>query len=100
MFGGREGNVIDLRVVAPERAAGDRELEFAWQVVKGVVGAESLGDAERERRGIYELMTVEAGERAAGDVANDVAAGALRERPISVRMPTTSTRSLMVSQWS
>ena len=36
-----------------------------------------MGDLDGERAGVDELVVVEAGEGAAGDVADDVAAGAL-----------------------
>ena len=36
-----QGDVVDLRVVAPERAAGDGDLEFAREVIESSVRAES-----------------------------------------------------------
>ncbi len=78
-----ECDVVDLRVAAPYGAAGDTDLELARKVVELGVRGKLLGDLDGERRGVEDLVarftgSQEAGEWAAGDVANDVAAGALR----------------------
>ena len=72
-----EGDVVDLRVGAPEGAAGDRDFELARQVVELRVRREHVRDFDGERRRVDEFVAVEAGERAAGDVPRHVSAGAL-----------------------
>ncbi len=74
---GGEGYVVDLGVGAPEGAAGDGDLELAREVVELGVGGELVGDLDGEGTGVDKLVAVEAGDRAAGDVADDVAAGSL-----------------------
>src|SRR2546426_6913931 len=77
----REPYVVDLRVRAPHSAAGDRDLVLARQVVEGGVAAEHARRRVDERRGVHDLVGVQAGERAAGDVARDVAARPHRGDP-------------------
>src|SRR6185312_17157564 len=52
------------------------DLELAGQVVEGVVAAQLAGDLEGEWRGVDQLVVGDAGQRASGDVADDIAAGA------------------------
>ena len=75
---GGEGDVVDLGIAAPKGAAGDGDLELAGEVVELGVGGEEVGDLDGEWAGVDELVVVEAGDGAAGDVAHDVSAGALR----------------------
>ena len=74
---GGEGDVVDLRVGAPLGAAGDGDLELARQVVELGIRGEVVRDLDGERAGVEQFVLVQAGERAAGDVADDVAAGSL-----------------------
>ncbi len=74
---GGEADVVDLGVGAPEGAAGDGDLELAREVVEVGVGGEDVGDFYGEGGAVDELVGIEAGEGAAGDVADDVSAGAL-----------------------
>lgn len=74
---GGEGYVVDLWIGAPDGAAGDGDFELAGEVVELRVGGEEVSDLYGEGAGVDEFMTVDAGEGAAGDVADDVAAGSL-----------------------
>src|SRR5881296_3698257 len=77
----RQPDVVDLRVRAPYPAAGDRDLVLARQVIEGRVAVDHARRRVDERRGVHDLVGVHAGERAAGDVARDVAARALCRDP-------------------
>jgi len=72
---GGDGDVVNFRVAAPDGAAGDGDFELAGEVVELGVAVELAGDGEGERGSVDELVGVEAGDGAAGDVADDVAAG-------------------------
>ncbi len=73
---GDEADVRDLVAGAVERAARNRDLELARQVRELAVVEEVVVHGERQRLGVDELVRRDAGERAARDVARDVAAGA------------------------
>ncbi len=74
---GSQGDVVDLGIGAPDGAAGDGDLELAGKVVELGIRGEMVRDLDGERRCVEQLGVIEAGEGAAGDVANDVAAGSL-----------------------
>ena len=69
-----EPDVGDLVPRAVERAAGDRDFEFARQVRELVVVEEVPVDGEREGLGVDELRGVDAGEGEARDVARVILA--------------------------
>ena len=71
-----ERDAVDLGRVAAVRARGDRDLVLARQVRVVGVAVEELGGLLEDRRRVEELVVGEPGERAAGDVANGVAARA------------------------
>ena len=79
--GGRETDVVNFRVGAPDGAAGDRDFEFAREIVEIAVGREQMRGFDGERRRVGEFVGSDAGERAAGDVASDVTARAFRAEP-------------------
>ncbi len=72
---GGQADVVDLGEGAPDGAAADGDLELAGEVVELGVRREEMRDLEGEGTGVEELMLVEAGDGAAGNVADDVAAG-------------------------
>ena len=74
-FGRSQTDVVDLRIRAPHTASGDRDLEFARQVVELWVAREDARGPKREWRGIADFVPVNACDRAAGDVSGDIAAG-------------------------
>ena len=55
-------------------ASGDRNLEFARQVVELGVSRQQPRGFEHQRRGIADFVGIDARNRAAGDVADDIAA--------------------------
>ena len=71
-----ETHIIDFRIGAPDAASCNADFEFARQVVEIAVAHEEAVGFERQRRGIANLVGIHAGERAAGDVAGIVSAGA------------------------
>ncbi len=71
-------NIIDLRIRAPVRATGDRNLELSWQVIELGIRRQLLRYLNRQRRGIEQLMPVKSSEWASSDVANHIAARPLR----------------------
>ena len=71
----RQTDIVDLRVRAPDAAAGDGHLELARQVVELRAAVEHGGGGLDERRGVGNLVGVHARHRAAGDVPGDVATG-------------------------
>ena len=73
-----ESNVVDLRIRAPDAAAGDRDLELARQVVEVTVADEQPGGLLDQGRGVANLVCIDACQRAAGDVPRVVPAGAHR----------------------
>ena len=79
-----QADVVDLRIRAPNRAAGDGNLEFARQIVKVVVPLERVRDCNSKRRSIDDFVVSDASQRAAGDVAHHVAAGPFRREPHGV----------------
>ena len=72
----RESDVVDFRVGAPIRTSGKRDLVLAGKIVETGITREFLVECENERRYVREFMGMDAGERAAGDVARNVAASA------------------------
>jgi hypothetical protein len=74
---GGEADVVNLGEGAPDGASGDGDLELAGEVVELGVGGEEMRDLHGEWAGVQEFLVLNAGERAAGDVADYVAAGAL-----------------------
>ena len=74
--GGDEGDVVDFGVRAPVGAGGDGNFEFAGKIVELGIAAEFLVDGLDDGIHIDEFVGVNAGERAAGDVAGYIAASA------------------------
>src|SRR3984893_4189740 len=74
--GGGEADVVDFGIGAPVAATGNGDFEFAGQIVKIGIATEFAVDLQRERGGVDNLLPIEAGEQASGDVAGDVYAGA------------------------
>src|SRR6266852_451862 len=72
----READVVDLGIRAPGPAARDGDLELPRKVVEGRVAVHQLRRLQHERRGVEQLVGVQTGDRAAGDVPRDVAARA------------------------
>src|SRR5579871_1431028 len=72
----RDAQVVDLRLVAVDRAAGDGDLVLAGQIGKVFIAQKIAGDLMNDRTGIVQLIGFEAGDGAAADVAGDVPAGA------------------------
>src|SRR5258708_36885702 len=68
-----QSDVVDLRVGAPDAASGDGYLEFSRQVVDLWIADKGSSGVECERRGVAELVGVEAGQRAARNVARVIA---------------------------
>ncbi len=75
-FDGGEADVVNLGIRAPDRAADDADFEFARQIVKFAAGADGRAGFQYQRRGVVQFVGGDAGERAAGDVASHIAAGA------------------------
>src|SRR5262245_50056954 len=73
-----EADVVDLGIRAPRAAARDRHLELAREVVVSGVAGHERGRLQHQRRGVDQLVGVEPGDRAARDIARDVAARAHR----------------------
>ena len=71
-------NIVDLRIRAPHAASRNRDLEFAGKVVEVVIPRQHSRRFERQRRSIANLVGVHSRDRAAGDIARDIAAGAHR----------------------
>ncbi len=76
-FDGGEGHVVDLRVGAPDGAAGNGDLELARQVVELWVGGEPVRYLDGERAGVDEFVAIQPCERATCNIAHHVTAGAL-----------------------
>jgi len=74
--GGSEGDVVDFGIGAPVGAGGDGDFEFAREIVEIGIAGELLIDGESDGRDVGDFACVETGERAASDVAGDIAAGA------------------------
>ena len=71
-------DAVDLRRVAAAGARRDRDLVLARQVRVLGVAVEELGRLVDDRPGVEQLLVVDAGDRAARDVADRVAAAAGR----------------------
>src|SRR5664279_3034894 len=65
-----ERDVVDLRIRAPDGAAGDAYLELARQVEECGIGGEQVSDLNRNGRSIDQLIVGNSGKRAPGDVAH------------------------------
>ena len=74
----REGEVVRLRERAVVGAAGDAEVELARQIAEAAPPDDHLLEAAGQRRGVDQFLAVNAGERAADDVAHVVHARLLR----------------------
>ena len=70
--------VVDLGLIAVDRAAGDRDFIFAGQIGEVLVAHEKLRHLFHDRTRIVDLFRIDARDRAAADVARNVAAGARR----------------------
>ena len=75
-LGRSEGNVVDLRVRTPRGTAGDADFELAREIVEFRIAGQLFGDFGGQRRGDHQLIGGHAGQRAAGHVAQHIAAGA------------------------
>src|SRR6185437_10643428 len=80
---GGKRDVIDLGVIAPGAAAGGGNLEFAGQIVEVLIALEKARNCKRHRRRVDQFVGRYPGHRAAGDVTDDVAAGALGRKASS-----------------
>src|SRR5579863_1038397 len=67
-------NIVDLWIGAPNAATGDRNLEFARQIVEVGIARKHLDRGKRERRRIADFVGIHARHRAASDVPRDIAA--------------------------
>ena len=81
---GREGDVVDQPAGAVLGATRDRDLVLARKVRVELVAEEVAVDGLGRGVAVEDLLVADAGERAADDVARDVAAGALRGEPAGV----------------
>ena len=81
-------------------AGRDRELVLARQVRVVGVAVEELGRLVDDRRGVEQLVGVEALHRAAGDVAHGVAAAARGREPGRVELGEDLGQGAISSQWS
>ena len=73
---GGEGDIVDFGVGAPIGAGGDGDFKFAREIVEIGIAGELLIDRESDGRDVGDFAGIETRERAAGDVAGDIAAGA------------------------
>ena len=76
-----QADVVDLGIRAPLAASRDRNLELARQVVELGVACQQPRGFENQRRGIDDFVSIDSCDRAAGDVAYHVTAGAHRIQP-------------------
>ena len=72
---GDDADVVEHRLAAVRRAAREVDLELAGEALGDRVAEEEVGDGLRPRRDVEHLERAGAGEVAAGDVADGVAAG-------------------------
>ena len=72
---GDDPDVVEHRLAAVGRAAGEVDLELAGEALGDRVAEEQVGDRLGPRRDVEHLERAGAGEVAAGDVADGVAAG-------------------------
>ena len=70
----RHPDIVDLGILAPNRAAADRNLELARQVVIVGVAGKQLARLLYQGRGIADLVGVDARHGTASDVAGHIAA--------------------------
>src|SRR3990172_5534484 len=80
-----ERDSVDLRRVAAVRARRDLDLVLARQIRVLGIAVEELRRLVDDRQGIEQLVGAQAGNRAAGDVADGVAAPAGRGQPGGVK---------------
>src|SRR6202035_1276227 len=73
---GSEPDIIDFRIGAPGPATGDGNFELAGKIVELRVAAKLSVQLQSQRRGVAEFVRVETRQRAASDVARNVAARA------------------------
>ena len=71
-----QADVIDFRIRAPHAASGDRDFEFARQVVKLGVAGEQPRRFQHQRRCVDDFVGIDACDRASGHVTHHIAAGA------------------------
>ncbi len=83
---GGEADVVDLRIRAPDVAAGDGHFELAGQVVELGVAREMTIELESEGRRIIDFVGIETSKRAARDSAGDVAASAGGSKAHAIEM--------------
>ena len=86
-----ERDAVDLGRVAAMGARRDRDLVLARQIRVVGIAVEELRHLGMQRRHVEELVVGEAGDRAAGEVADGVAAGADR-RQAGVAQPVEDRR--------
>src|SRR6266404_177014 len=67
--------VVDLRIDAARRAAGDRDLEFARQIREVAIADKEIVHAPNQRRHVVKLIRVDSRNRTTDYVANRVATG-------------------------
>ena len=72
--GGSKGDIIDFRIATPGAAAGDSHFEFARKVVEVAIAAKSTVYCKGPGGCIEMLVVSQAGDGAAGNGANNVAA--------------------------
>jgi hypothetical protein len=73
---GSKAHIVNFRIRAPHTASGDRKLELARQVIKLGIARQHPVRLESEGRGVANLICIHSSNRAAGNVAGDIAAGA------------------------
>ncbi len=81
----REGNVVDLGIGAPNRATGGGHLELARQIVELRICDKSVGQFLCQRRGVDNFVVSDTGERAAGDVTDNIATRPFGREPDAVQ---------------
>jgi len=72
---GGEADVVDFGVGAPVGAGGDGDFIFAGKIIELRIAAEFAIESEHGVRDIGKFVSMDAGERAAGDIAGHVTAG-------------------------
>src|SRR5262249_34300215 len=70
-----EADIVDFRIGTPVAASGDGNFELAREVVELRIAAQRFVDRKGQRRRVDQFLVVEPCQRAAGDVASDIAAG-------------------------
>jgi hypothetical protein len=85
MLDRRQRNVVDLRIRTPKRAPSHRNFEFARQIVELRIAIDLARYGLRQRRSVDEFVAVQAGHRATGHIAHDIAAGAAGGKPHGIQ---------------